>query len=239
MNDCSLSPQKESYELLIGFIPEAIVLIFGGMIKVTSKDGTVKYRSTGVDEGDAFGVLWGEARVLAVAELAERFPEAILIITGVSAETGPWIVEELKQLGVSPDRIILEDRSTDTLSQIGAVLGIVWEKGLKHVVFVTSEYHVPRTRALFENFEQLVTPNAQMKHTVSEFKSSGARWVFLAAEDILPQRDKKYVETIAGFKKSPAYLKRLKNEKRGLMMIKNGEYGKMRTNNADKSERSM
>ena len=57
--DNKLFQQKRNlYKKIIGFLPEAIVLVSGGMVKEMGKDGTIKYRSTKINEGDSFGILW-------------------------------------------------------------------------------------------------------------------------------------------------------------------------------------
>lgn len=215
--DESFQQKQNTYEQIIGFIPEAIILLSGGTIKEKGKDGLIKFRSTKIDEGDAFGLLWGEARVLAVGELATHFPQALIIMTST-----PAIFEELEQFSIPPERFILEGQSTNTFSQIGEAMKIVHERKLKRVIFITNEYHVPRARAMYESFG---LNTVQVR--------------FVAAETVLPYWDKKYIKIIDKVKKTPVYEKRVQSEERGLLMIKNGEYGKNKTSNSDKSERKL
>lgn len=206
--------KRKIYEQIIGFSPEIIVLVSGGTVKETGKNGAIRYRSTKINEGDAFGILWGEARTLAVAELAKYFPKTVIILTGVSN-----IYKGLKQFSTPQNRIILEKASKNTFSQIGEAMKIIYEKKIKRVVFVTNEYHVPRVYAIYE-----------------KIKRSDVQVKFVAAEDVLIHLNKKYIKIIDHMEKSPAYLKRVQNEKRGLSMIKNGKYGTMETPNINKSE---
>lgn len=234
--------KHDTYEHVVGFEPDAIVLVSGGIVKEVTQDGVTTYRSTRTDEGDAFGILWGEARVLSVAELAGFFPKAMIIATGAHhpEQTQATVFrDELEQLSVPRNRIILEEQSTDTLSQIGETMKIIHERGLKRVVFITNEYHVPRVRAMYEHFETLVQPDAETKRIIHECKFRGVQVEFIAAESILPYRDKKFVEIIDTVKKSPAYLKRVQNEERGTAMVLHGEYGKQETAREDKLEREV
>lgn len=236
--------QKRSiYEHLVGFAPEAIILVSGGTVKETGRDGIVRYRSTRVDEGDAFGVLWGEARTLATVELATHFPKATIITTSIrpfgEQMQAITLRDELENFAIPRDRIILEERSVNTLSQIGETMKIICEKKLKQVVFVTNEYHIPRVSAMYEYFETLVQSDAETKRIVNECKQRGVRVQFVAAESLLPYRDKKFIEIIDAIKKSPAYIKRLQNEERGTAMVINGEYGKQETAYEDKLERGV
>lgn len=240
--DEQFQQKQHIYEQMMGFVPEAIVLVSGGIVKEVAQDGVFKYRSTRTEEGDAFGILWGEARVLATAELAIYFPKAIILATGSHHPEQTQAVvfrDELEQLSVSRDRIILEGKSTNTLSQIGEVIKFVYENGIKKVVFITNEYHISRLRAMYEHFESLIQPDTEIKQMVKEVKSLGVQIQFVAAEFILPYRDKKFIKIIDEMEKSPAYIKRLQNEERGVAMIKSGEYGKEETVSEDKLERKV
>lgn len=224
--------KQELYERMISFIPEVIVLVSGGIVKENVKDNIVKYRSTKIDEGDAFGVLWGEARVLATAELATYFPKVMTITTSIHSG-------ELEKLSISRNRIILEEKSKDTLSQISEAMKIVYKKGLKRIVFITNEYHLPRIRTMYEYFELLSQSERETKTIIHKIKNSDVKVGFVAAEPILLHRDKKFIKIIDRLKKSPAYLKRLENENRGIKMIKSGEYGKKATLIENKLEREV
>src|SRR3989344_287708 len=240
--DEQFQQKHDLYERVVGFEPDAIVLISGGIVKEVTQDGVTKYRSTRTDEGDAFGILWGESRVLAVAELAGFFPKAMIIATGAhhpEQAQATVFQNELEQLSILRNRIILEEQSTDTLSQIGETMKIVHERGLRCVVFITNEYHIPRVRAMYEHFETLMQPDAETKRIVNECKLRGVQVQFTAAESILPYRDKKFIEIIDTVKKSPAYLKRVQNEERGTAMVIHGEYGKQGTAREDKLEREV
>lgn len=207
------------YKKIVGFTPKTIVLLSGGIVKETKKDGTIGYRSTKINEGDGFGVLWGEARTLATVELAMFFPKAVIIITSV-----PSIYEEIEKHSISPDRIILERKSKNTLSQIEEALKLINKRKLDSIVFVTNEYHMPRVRAFYEKADL--------------FKPSNSKVKFISAENILLCCSKKYIKTIEKFKKGRGYQVRLQNEKRGLAMISH-KYGKTKATTMDKLERVM
>jgi len=228
----SFKQKQTKYKRLVGFIPEAIILLSGGIVKEVREDEEVRYRSTKINEGDAFGILWGEARVLAVAELANYFPQAVIIVTSIS-----FPFKELEELSISSDRIIFESLSRNTHTQIGEALRISKKKKIKKLVFVSNEYHLPRVRAIYENFESLGSSSKKSKQAADSITYSNKLASFVAAEDILPHRDKKFTKMIASMKKSPAYHKRVKNEKKGLSMLRRDEYGKKGSVDSDKSER--
>lgn len=241
--DEQFQQKQHIYEKMIGFVPKVIIVLSAGIIKETRENGVIVYRSTRVDEQDAFGILWGEARVLSTAELATYFPKSIIVTTSARFLNEPLhaaiICDELEQFSIARDRVILEEKSVNTLSQIGETMKIVYKKGLNNVVFVTNEYHLLRVRAMYEYFESLTQPDVETKHIVKEMKSAEVRVQFVAAESILPYRDKKFIEIIDWVKKSPAYLKRVENEEKGTAMVKSGEYGGKETAYEDKLERGV
>ena len=240
--DATFEEKRNLYEKIIGFAPECIVVLSAGTLKEVGEDGTVNYRSTRADEGDSFGTLFGEARVIAAAELAEHFPQSKVITTSLRSPSEPThariIRGELEKLSISPERIILEEKSNNTLSQIGEVMKIVFENKWIHVAMVTNEYQVARAGALYEHFEKL-TADEETKRVVAEVKAQGLRVAFVGAEIILPHRDESFIGIIKKIKKSDAYKKRLLNEKKGIKMVISGEYGKVPTKLAEKLERQL
>lgn len=228
----SIETKQQTYKRLVGFLPEAIVLISGGIVKEKGKDSRIKYRSTRINEGDSFGILWGEARVLAVIELAKYFPQSKIILTGVT-----FVYENLKQNVIPKNRIILESTSGNTLSQIKEVLKIIQKERLKYIVFVTNKYHLPRVRLIYKNIEYFYPTDKQIKTIVQKIDNSDVFIEFISAEQVLPHLNKKYIKIIGRVEKSSAYKKRIQSEKCGVAMIKNHKYGTRRTSDANKLER--
>ena len=225
---------------MIGFLPEVIILMSGGFMKEVGKDGKIRYHSTTINEGDAFGILWGKARILAVAELAVHFPKTKVLITSIPSSSKNdarlFIYEELKKLSIQKNRIIIEEKSTNSLSQICEAVKIIYNKKMKSAVFITNEYHIPRVRTLYENIEALNSDKKTL-FILHKIRSSKSQMEFVAAENILPIRNSKYIKIIDQMKKKPTYLKRVRNEKLGLLMINKGNYGKRKITNIKKLER--
>ncbi len=86
----------------------------------------------------------------AVACLA-LYPQARVIVCG--GQTGALPVTEaeamrliLSSLGVSPERIVLEDASVMTMENIVNALSLLDEAQRQNLWLVTSDYHMPRAR---------------------------------------------------------------------------------------------
>jgi len=241
--DKEFQKKRKIYEKIVGFAPEAIAILSGGAVKVVNKKGEIIYHSTKIDEEDTFGILWGEARVIASAELSKYFPKAIIIATsaGVQGEQShaEIMAGELEKLSVDSERIILEKISTNTLSQIGEIIKIIHKNNFRTIAIVTNGYHLPRARALYDYFDTLSSVEAKTIKFAKEIKKKEVKVQFIAAESILPYRDKKFTLMIKQMKKSLGYKKRVKNEIKGISMIESGEYGKSKTKEEDKIERKI
>jgi uncharacterized SAM-binding protein YcdF (DUF218 family) len=95
-------------------------------------------------------------RITVGAELARRYPEARIVFSGGSnalifddgVEAG-FAVEELKALGVEPDRIAAEEQSRNTIENAVFSRLIANPKPGEHWLLVTSAYHMPRAIAAF------------------------------------------------------------------------------------------
>jgi len=230
----------EVYKKIVGFIPEAIIVLSAGTVRTSGPGGAVTYRSTKAHEGDTFGTLFGEARVIATAELASYYPETSIVTTSCRSKGEPShariIRSELVKLSIPFSRVILEEYSSNTFSQISESLKIAYKRKWNRIAFITSAYHVRRVRAMYEHFEQM-SASKEAKNIVSKIKKIGVQVSFVSAEKILMKRDRSYVGIIRALKKTDAYQKRLKNEDEGRKAVLNANYTEQPTKLEDKQER--
>lgn len=88
------------------------------------------------------------SRLEKALEMAQRFPEAKLILSGGDLKTefteaavmADWLVEQ----GVSEERLILDEAARDTLGNAIGTLQALEEHGLHSVLIVGTLYHLPR-----------------------------------------------------------------------------------------------
>ncbi len=104
-------------------------------------------------------------RMVATAELARRYPQARILVTGGDGSLNanapreaPAMRAVLERLGIDPARVEMEDRSRNTHENaifskelIKPKLGEVW-------VLVTSAFHMPRAMGTFRNAGWTVVP---------------------------------------------------------------------------------
>jgi uncharacterized SAM-binding protein YcdF (DUF218 family) len=95
-------------------------------------------------------------RLTAIAELARRFPQARIVFTGGSDRIILAGVDEASlaarlfvSFGIAKERILLEDKSRDTLENARFTRELVQPKPGERWLIVTSAHHMPRAIAVF------------------------------------------------------------------------------------------
>jgi uncharacterized SAM-binding protein YcdF (DUF218 family) len=99
----------------------------------------------------------GGDRLVEAAVLARRFPDAKIVVSGGNgelfldgegdADTAPRL---LGALGVTPERLILESKSRNTYENAVFTKALVAPKPGETWLLVTSAFHMPRAKALFD-----------------------------------------------------------------------------------------
>jgi uncharacterized SAM-binding protein YcdF (DUF218 family) len=95
-------------------------------------------------------------RLVAMADLARRYPEAKIVFTGgsgylvgSSGSEADLIEQHLTTLGVTPNRILFERASRNTYENAVMTKALVQPAPGEHWLLVTSALHMPRAMGLF------------------------------------------------------------------------------------------
>ena len=95
-------------------------------------------------------------RLTVTAELARRYPNARILVSGGSGSLSfdalpeaPIAVKELEALGVARDRITAEEQSRNTIENAVFSRLVAQPKPGAHWLLVTSAFHMPRAIAAF------------------------------------------------------------------------------------------
>ncbi len=96
-------------------------------------------------------------RFVEAAILARRYPQAKVVVTGGigtliqegegDGDTAPRL---LTALGVAPERLVMEDKSRNTYENAVFTKALVTPKPGETWLLVTSAFHMPRSKALFD-----------------------------------------------------------------------------------------
>jgi uncharacterized SAM-binding protein YcdF (DUF218 family) len=96
-------------------------------------------------------------RILDTIQLAHRYPQARILISGGSAtilgegvHEAPIIADYFKSIGIDPARIIVEDRSRTTSENALYSRELLKPKQGERWLLVTSAWHMPRAIGVFE-----------------------------------------------------------------------------------------
>ena len=83
---------------------------------------------------------------------AAAHPEALVLCSGGLGRAGPSeasiMADVLLRQGVSPDRLVLDEASLDTLQSVIATGRFVRQRGLDGAVVCSDRYHLPRIRLM-------------------------------------------------------------------------------------------
>ncbi len=132
---------------------QAIVIIGGGLVK--DKEGF--WRTTTFKEGDDFGALGDNLRVVAGSILAKKYPDALVIALGGKGQlekikdaptVASIIKKELVSLGIDPLKIICEEKSGSTFQQLRELKKIIEDKRIESLLIISNKYHLPRVEAM-------------------------------------------------------------------------------------------
>jgi uncharacterized SAM-binding protein YcdF (DUF218 family) len=110
----------------------------------------------------------GCERILEAVILAKRYPQARVVYTGGTASLIPGATstealrarEFMAQMGVAPERIIIEDKSRNTDENARFTAAIVHPVPSQRWIIVTSAFHMPRAMGVFEKagFQPIAYP---------------------------------------------------------------------------------
>ncbi len=193
-------------------MPDAIAILTAGTVSYQDPiTGTEHFRSTTECDSDAGGILWGSIRVEAGALLAAQYPEALVIVCGGGRRLPPSharvMQEELEIRGVRPDRIILEERSTNTQEQLTELRLLAQAIPIRSVLLVSNEYHIPRIETFLLSMQE-----------------GGPSISCVTAESVVVHADPSRSNAIQDIHASPVYILRLQREAQGVEAINAGTY---------------
>jgi uncharacterized SAM-binding protein YcdF (DUF218 family) len=112
--------------------PDGIIVLGGAM------DGLIRGNQLGLNEA--------AERLTVVPELARRYPNARILLSGSDAKLAARL---LGNLGIAESRITLEDRSRNTIENAIFSQAVAQPKPGEHWLLVTSGYHLPRAVGVF------------------------------------------------------------------------------------------
>ena len=147
----------EKYQELIGDA-RAIFILSASEREINIGD-TKKYRPDAYSNLDNKGSIGGgHARVIATAELGKYFPDVKLVTTSAPEKTDESLAriyaKELESLEIPEEQIILEEKSTDTLTELIEMIKIARNNAWESVAVLTSEQHIERASEMLNHLKK-------------------------------------------------------------------------------------
>jgi len=125
-------------------------------------------------------------RFVEAAVLARRYPDAKVVVTGgvgtlVLEGEGDGVTAPrlLTALGIAPERLVMEDKSRNTYENAVFTKALVTPKPGETWLLVTSAFHMPRSKALFDQAGFATVP------WPVDYQTSGVEGVSLFADNPL------------------------------------------------------
>lgn len=234
--EISASLPDKTKEILGPIEPDAFFVLSGGIKLKSAEGGDQGYKSLSYADSDtdyAGLVTGGKARVFAAAKIAKYFPESIIVTTSRVEENAPShaqvMADELAFRGVPKERIVLEEKSRSTITELIEIVKMTISRNWHEVAIITSDYHLPRVREMLERLEDLSgDSDPDFTESWHEFRDQ-VKVDFIAAEAILESTNEHYKRLLAKVRDSEAYKQRLEAEKKGLGDLQAGRYKINRT----------
>jgi hypothetical protein len=219
------------YEEMFNGEPDAIFVLNGEVVK---KPNNIRrpFQSTSFASSDNFGMLGGKARVIAAAEVGKYFSHTKIVATSHSLNPerskeptlAQVMANELEHYGIPENQIVLEEKSTSTLTTIVEMIKLAKENNWVHLGIISNDYHLPRVQAMYKHIQELINDDDALKEALQFCHQNDLSISFIAAEDILPHKSTHYIELIRQVQQSQEYLKRIESEKIGLEKIEGHAY---------------
>ncbi len=235
------SNKRDLYEKLCEGEPNAI-FVFGGAIVMNEATG--EYKSGSYGDPDPHGLLAGsKARSIAAAELHEQFPDSKVVATStIPSRNGepekPFAevtAKELEHYGVESENIVEYPDPYSTFTELIGLMKLAVENKWEHLVVITNEAQVGRTKLLLERIGSIKNNNesyqkawqdSDMVNEFEKYKELNPKVVVVAAESILPIRDERYSKLLEQVRNNELYRKRVESETKAEKDILDGTYGK-------------
>lgn len=142
------------------------IILLGGAVEAT--ESVVRNQVVANDSAE---------RVLDTIQLAHRYPTARILISGgggtvfgTGTAEAPVIAKFLKSVGISEERLLVEDRSRTTDENAVFSMEMAKPKEGERWLLVTSAWHMPRAVGVFEKAGFVVVPYPVDYRTAGDFR---------------------------------------------------------------------
>lgn len=212
----------------MGEEPDALFVLSGGI--VVSPNSESGYKSLAWSNTNELGIsTGGRTRVIAVVEVARVLPEIPIVTNSRNRfdNTQPTMASiskaELVRRGVDPDRVILEEDSVNTITQLTEMVQLALRNNWTSIAVLVNDYYQPRIHAIWNRLGELVT-DADFQAQLTRFKGTGGTIGFISSEPIMRAISPLYAAYLHEVEASAVYQRTVESEANGLRALQEGRY---------------
>ncbi len=214
--------------------PDAIAVFSMDIVEapLRTKEG---YKSGSYADLDVRGLTsGGKADVIAAVEAAKYFPRASIVtdtrdrdMTRGRPTHAAIYAAEIERYGVAKERILLEEKSINTITELVELVKLSVSHNWAHVAVIINDFHHDRTKKMWARLPSLVDPaDREFTDAFDEFNRRGNHMIFVKAEEILLVRSPRYARLLTDVRNTEAYKAREKAEEQGIKDLEGGTYKK-------------
>lgn len=233
--------KRKEYEKLCEGVPDAIYILSNVTEKTNPKTGKKYYKPDAYNDVDWNGNTYGsgKAKALVTVELSECFPEAVVAVNSktysINDPEAPSdaevMAEYIARKGVDGEKIIKQDRSSTTFTELIELIKYIAKYKWRHPVIITSDLQILRAKEMLNQIETLEDPagastDTEFRSALVEIKNINPKITFISADRVLHLRDPRYAEIITEARKSESWKHAEKVQENAVNQLKQGLYWK-------------
>ncbi len=214
--------------------PDAIIALSGGIRPSISSVSETGFKTLSYADRNETGVVVpAKTRVIATAAIARVLPDVPIVTNSVDRTQPTWpsmaqvVADELVHRGVDADRIIKEETSFNTATQLIEMLKLAVDNDWKKLAVIANDWYFPRLGEFYGRLGEVVSyedpkQNEEFHAVLARFEEMGGQVSLISSEEVMTLAQPRFRTLIA--MAEGAMQETYASEKRGLSALRRGKY---------------
>jgi hypothetical protein len=217
-----------------GETPDAIISLSGGIRPSTSSLSESGFTTLSYANANETGVVVpSKTRVMATAAIAQAIPNIPIVTNSVDRTQPTWptmasvAADELVHRGVDPSRIIKEEASFNTATQLIEMIKLAVDNNWQRLAVIGNDWYGPRLGEFYGRLRSVVryedrAQNEAFHAALDRFEEMGGQVGLVSSEEIICLAQPRF-RAFMGLAEA-ALSKTVASEQRGLEDLRAGKY---------------